>query len=323
MKAAVLKAFGTAPVYEDFSDPVPDGSDQLVINMKAAAIKNIDRLRASGQHYASYKTLPAVVGIDGVGALEDGTLVYAQGLSGMIAEKAVIFRNRMTILPDNINISLAAALPNAVMGAAMALHARAKVQQGDVVLINGATGVTGQLAVQLARYYGASKIIVTGRNAESLDEIKALNADFSIPLAQEDGAFITQLKEIHRQYPVDVVVDYLWGHPMELILRSMKGEGANAFTPKTTVVSVGDLAGKTIALESEFLRSADMRLIGSGFGSLSQDDVMAFNSQILPEMFRLAAEGKLKMAIDERSIKDVATAWDNGIGGKRTVLLVD
>lgn len=182
MKAAVLKEFGKAPVYGDFPDPVPTGPDQLLIYIRAAAIKNIDRLRAGGHHYASHSALPAVVGNDGIGELADGRMVYAHGLTGMIAEKALIPAKGYTALPKHIDIALAAALPNAVLGAAMALRTRAQIKNGDTVLINGATGVTGMLAVQMAKYYGAGEVVVTGRNGEKLNQLKGLGATRLIPL---------------------------------------------------------------------------------------------------------------------------------------------
>src|SRR6187401_3620252 len=146
MKAAILNKLGTSPVYQDFADPIPQNEEQILINVKAASVKNIDKLRAGGKHYASHKELPAIVGLDGVGILENGKRVYAQGLTGMIAEKALISAHRFTLLPDQIDDITAAALPNAVIGATMALLFRAKMQKGQTVVINGATGVTGRLA---------------------------------------------------------------------------------------------------------------------------------------------------------------------------------
>src|SRR5579863_8661398 len=176
MKAAVLHQLGQTPQYEDYPDPVPHNPDEIVLAVKAAAVGNLDKLRAGGSHYASYKQLPVVVGIDGVGELEDGTRVYAAGVTGMMAQKALIRKGQYVIVPAGVNDSTAAALPNAGMGAAMALLSRAGFSKGETVLINGATGVTGRLAVQLARHYGASTILATGRNPRSLEQLAALGA---------------------------------------------------------------------------------------------------------------------------------------------------
>jgi NADPH:quinone reductase-like Zn-dependent oxidoreductase len=104
MKAAVLNKLGTSLAYQDVEDPVPKNEEQIPIKVKAASIKNIDKLRAGGKHYASYKELPAIVGIDGVGILENGKRVYAQGLTGMLAERALISRNRFSVLPIKLTI---------------------------------------------------------------------------------------------------------------------------------------------------------------------------------------------------------------------------
>ena len=292
MKAAVLHQLGHAPVYEDFPDPIPVSPDQLLLTVKAAAIKNLDKLRAGGAHYASYTELPVVVGIDGVGVLEDGTRVYAQGLTGMIAEKALIRKDRNTILTAGILYIVAAAQPNAVLGGAMGLLSRAGLKKGETVLINGATGVTGQLAVQLARHYGASTVIATGRNPRSLEKLEALGAGEVLSLNQEDGDIIKKLKEIHHHTPIDIVIDYLWGHPAEELLHSLKG--TRGFTQRIRMVTVGSSAGENIELPSGTLRSSAIEILGSGIGSLSEDNMQDFSGKILPELMELAAVGKLQ-----------------------------
>lgn len=321
MKAAVLEQLGTTPIFKDFEEPKAS-ENELIINIKAASIKNLDKLRASGTHYASYKEVPVVVGIDGVGILEDGTWVYAQGITGTIAEKAIISADRYTILPKNIDIALAAALPNAVLGATMALKSRAKMKRGNVVLINGATGVTGKTAVQVAKHYGAGKVIVTGRNQEILEELKSLGADVAISLQQNDEEFISNIKNIHQESPIDIVLDYIWGHPIEMILKALKGGGISSFTHPVKIVTVGDMAGKTITLDSATLRSSDIEILGSGLGSLSKQDIEDFDRNILPEMFQLAAKGELKMDVVTFPLKDIEKAWHHNENGKRTVVLV-
>lgn len=322
MKAAVLHQLGSVPEYEDFPDPVPN-EEQLLITVKAASIKNLDKGRASGKHYASYTTLPIVAGIDGVGVLENGTRVYAQGITGMIAEKALISKNKFTVLPENIDDVTAAALPNAVMGAALALHYRAEIKKGAVVLINGATGVTGRLAVQIAKYYGACRVIATGRNMQSLEKLKTLGADVTISLAQGDEAIIKQLKELNGSNPIDIVIDYLWGYPAELIITSLKGGGINTFTQKVRFVTVGSMAGENINLASGTLRSSAIELLGSGLGSFTQENMEKFGTEILPEMFQLAADKKLTIETESAKLENVEKAWQQeATPGKRMVVVI-
>lgn len=260
MNAAILKKWGESPKYGEFPTPKIQNGEQVILDMSASALKNLDKLMASGTHYASHKKLPVVVGMDGVGTLEDGTRVYAQGITGMIAEKALINKNKYTPIPDSLDSNLAAAVPNAVLGAAMPLKIRGKIGPGQNVLINGATGVTGQLAVQLARYYGAQTIVATGRNADSLQKTKSLGADKAVSLKQEEKVIVEQLKEIHSQTPIDLVIDYLWGNPIEWIINSLKGGGMNNFTHSTRIITVGSMAGETINLSSGTLRSAAIEI---------------------------------------------------------------
>jgi NADPH:quinone reductase-like Zn-dependent oxidoreductase len=323
MKAAVLHHLGTSPVYEDFPDPDPQNTDQLLLHVKASAIKNIDKLRAGGKHYASYTQLPIVVGIDGAGILDDGRRVYAQGITGMIAEKALVSKDAVINIPDQLDFDLAAALPNAVMGSAMALRFRAKMGKGNVVLINGATGVTGQMAVQMVKQYGASKIIVVGRDQVMLEKCKTLGADTLISLAQDDEQIINQIKEIHLHNPIDIVIDYLWGHPMELILKALKGGGINNFTHQVRIVTVGDMAGEVINLSSGILRSSAIEILGSGLGSLSREDFSIYNTQILPDIFQLAAEGKIVMDLMTERLENIEKVWSEaGEKGKRIVVKI-
>jgi len=324
MKAAVLLQLGASPVFTDYPEPQESNSDQVLIDIKAASVKNLDKLRASGKHYASYTELPAVVGIDGVGVLPDGTRVYAQGITGMLAEKGIISKNRYTVLPDHLDFVTAAALPNAVLGATMALKARAKMQKGETVLINGATGVTGQLAVQVAKYYGAGKIIVTGRNPETLNRLQAMGADHIIPLTQDEDAIIASLKAIHLTHPIDIVIDYLWGKPIEWIIKALKGGGISSFTSRVRIVTVGGMAGDNINLSSGTLRSSAIEILGSGLGSLSANDLKEFDTEILPEMFQLAADGKLTIATQTESLANIEIAWTREIAaGHRLVICIE
>ncbi len=204
----------------------------------------------------------------------------------------------------------------------MALKSRAKMKKGNVVLINGATGVTGKIAVQVAKHYGAEKVIVTGRNQEILEELKSLGADVAISLQQNDEEFISNIKNIHQESPIDIVLDYIWGHPIEIIFKALKGGGISSFTHPVKIVTVGDMAGKTITLDSATLRSSDIEILGSGLGSLSKQDIEDFDRNILPEMFQLVANGELTMDVVTFPLEDIEKAWHHNDSGKRTVVLV-
>jgi len=323
MKAAVVYKKGEMPKYAQFAEPIVKNENQILLSVQAVAITNLDKGKASGQHYSSQTDNQNgfVVGSDGVGLLDNGTRVYARGISGTIAEKAIIDKNILVPLPEGITDATAASLPNAVAGSAMALKFRANIQKGETVLINGATGFTGRIAIQIAKHYGAKKIIVTGRNKKTLQNLLELGADEIIPLKQDDQLIIAQLKEIHSISPIDIVLDYLWGHPAELILAALKGNGS--FTNKVRYVTIGGMAGDTIQLSSGILRSVDLQLSGSGLGSWSKNEVKLLFSEILPEMFLLAVQNKLKVNIETVPLVDIEEAWSREVSdGKRLVVII-
>jgi len=323
MKAAVLHQLGQAPRYEDFPDPVPQNENQVVVNVRAASIKNLDKGRASGAHYAPHTKFPDVVGVDGVGVLSDGKRVYAMGITGMIAEKALVDKNRLVPVPDGIDDATAAALPNAILGAALALKYRAAITPGKVVLVNGATGVTGKVAVQLAKHYGASRVIATGRNPSSLNSLKDLGADDVLSLSQDQNEFVSALKTIHTKTPIDIVIDYTWGTPVEWILHAIKGGGLNTPYHPIRVVTVGNMAGDNMNLGSAQLRSSAIEIVGSGFGSLPPEAFASMNTEIIPDLMKLAVRGGLHIETESVPLSEIEKAWQSHThpGVRRVVIM--
>jgi NADPH:quinone reductase-like Zn-dependent oxidoreductase len=324
MKAAVLFNGKDIPQYiTDHPEPELSGDNQVLIKIKAAAIKHLDRSRASGKHYSTggERQQATVLGGDGVGTLEDGTRVYALGVTGMAAEKAVAEKSRIIPVPAGLDDVTAAALPNAVIGSAMALLFRAGMQGGETVLINGATGFTGKVAIQVARLYGAKHIIATGRDAVVLETLRQLGADEVVSFQDSGDKIIAQLKDIHQRTPVGIIVDYLWGQPAEWLLQAFKGDGS--FSVPTQFVSVGSMAGDAIQLSSAILRSVDLRLSGSGLGSWSREEVQRLFKEIIPAMFDHAANRKLKADTVELKLEEIEKVWDTAVEkGKRLVVTI-
>jgi NADPH:quinone reductase-like Zn-dependent oxidoreductase len=185
MKAAVVLGAGRTPRYADFSEPMPD-ADESLIAVTAAAISQVVRSRASGQHYSSSGRFPFVAGVDGVGRLDDGSRVYfvmPRAPYGSMAERAVVASTHCLALPDALDDVTAAAIANPGMSSWAALEERARLRAGETVLINGATGASGRLAVQIAKHLGARKVIATGCNIEALKSVAALGADVTIRLS--------------------------------------------------------------------------------------------------------------------------------------------
>src|SRR5260370_39598102 len=167
MKAGVLHELGKVPRCEDFAEPTA-GKDEAVVRVRSASVKAIDKELARGSHYASPRELPVVCGTDGVGELEDGTRVFFGGPRrpyGAMAERTVAPRAFCFPVPPSIDDDTAAALPNPGVSAWLSLTHRAKFAPGETVLILGATGVSGQLAVQITRRHVALWWIGAGAKA--------------------------------------------------------------------------------------------------------------------------------------------------------------
>ncbi|GAB3896165.1 hypothetical protein GCM10027612_50120 [Microbispora bryophytorum subsp. camponoti] len=191
MKAAVLHEAGGVPRYEDFPDPVAaDG--EVIIDVKAVAVENVDKAIAAGTHYAGEKYIgrfPVIPAFDGVGALPDGTLVGFGGIRlpyGALAEKTVVPQGSYVPIPEGVDPAVASVMASAVT--AMSMEAAAGFVPGETVLVLGATGVAGRLAVKVARLLGAGRIVATGRDDHQLREVRAIGADAVINTAVSDEA---------------------------------------------------------------------------------------------------------------------------------------
>ena len=315
MKAAVVFDLSEGPVWADFSEPQP-AAGYTLIDVRAAAISHVVKGRASGRHYSFDGTLPFVVGIDGVGMTSDGQRVYFAFPSapfGSMAQRAPVALQNCLPLPDALDDISAAAMANPGMSAWAALVKRAQFQAGETVLINGATGSAGQLAVQIARYLGAKKIIATGRNTQAL---AALAADECINLTADEQTLNAQFAAASAGQ-IDVVVDYLWGRSAELLLPMLA-----KYTPgdkPVRYVQVGSLAGADIGLNGAVLRAAPLQLMGSGIGSLTMPQLLAATG----EMLQAAVPGHFTIATTPLPLRDVAAAWPRDNSQKRTVFTLD
>src|SRR6202050_5699260 len=229
MKAAIVMEAGKTPVYGDFKEPVP-GNSEVRVNVTAAALSNVVRSRASGTHYSSSGDLPFVVGIDGVGRLVDGRrvcFVLPKPPLGSMSERTVVRSGQCGALADGLGDGAAHAMGNPGMSAWAAMKERAKLEAGETVLVNGATGTAGRLAVQIAKYMGAKKVIATGRNIEVLKSLTSLGADVTIPLVEDLDA-LEEAFEAQFANGVDVVVDYLWGPSAERLIIAGAKAGKDA-----------------------------------------------------------------------------------------------
>jgi len=316
MQAAVVNVPGQAPKYQSFPDPTPIEGEALV-HVRAAGLHNLVKSIASGAHYSAAGSGPAVPGVDGVGVLDDGSRVYFLFVRkpwGTMAELAAAPRNKLIPVPDGLSDAQAAAIPNPGMSAWISMKDRAALSAGETVLILGATGVAGQLAVQVARLLGAKRVIAAGRN---VDAIASANVDAVIALGQPEDA-LREAFAAEAASGIDVVIDYLWGRPTEVLLEALaKGFKAES-THKTRLVEVGTMAGPTITLPGAILRSIDLTLLGSGIGATPLDRILA----TIPTLFQMAAAGKLTVAAEPVPLAEVEPAWNRVEKGRRIVFTI-
>ncbi|CAN5638554.1 zinc-binding alcohol dehydrogenase family protein [soil metagenome] len=323
MKAALVTEFGTSPHYREIDDPEPRSGTQLA-EVLAASLKNLDRGLVSGTHYKSSSLpLPFVPGVDGVVRLGDGRLMYSSALPphGLMAEKTIVDPAQAVTLPDGLDPVLGAAIPNPGISAWLSLETAARVREGQNVLVLGATGVTGAVAVQLAKSrFGAGRVVAVGRNTERLSWLRAHGADNAISLGAEDLA--ERVAAEHASSPFDAVIDYLWGPPAEQVLSALADPGLKIGYRATRFVQVGSMAGADITLPSNVLRSAGIEILGFGLGSVPADAQCRVGTDVLPALFAMVADGTLSIGADVRNLSEVEELWTSREpSGSRIVLV--
>jgi NADPH:quinone reductase-like Zn-dependent oxidoreductase len=317
MYAAVVRSFDSAPRSEQVPSPETNGSNEIVVDVIAAGLHPRVRSQANGSHYTSTDELPFVPGIDGVGSGPDGLLRYfllPGPTMGTMAEQTVIDIRRSIVLPASTDPVAVAAAMNPAMSSWVALRQRLQFRAGQNVLVLGATGSAGQLAVQTAQHLGANKIIAAGRNPERLADLPALGATETVLL---DGAAESTDLLGRLTSDVDVVIDYLWGQPTAAAMLAVVSNRADRAQPLSWV-EVGSVAGPTAAIPSAAHRAARQQFVGSGQGSVSTRD-------ILTELPALAAEiskGTFVVDASPMPLSEVEQAWSDAPTSKRRIVVI-
>ncbi|NLU84211.1 zinc-binding dehydrogenase [Rhodococcus sp. HNM0569] len=309
MKAAVLESYGM-PVYRDFTSPEPVDGAKLV-DVKAATLNAVDMAIASGTHYLSPRALPVVAGIEGAGVSEDRRRVYF-GFStppyGAMADRTLVPERFVTEIPDAIGFEVAATLGNAGMAALMPLSHTAALRPGETVVILGASGVVGRLAVQAAALLGAGRIVAVARGGESLDATRDLGA--TAVVASRGCSRDELAMQLRAHGGVDVVLDYTWG---ELALAALE-----AGNPGVRLVQIGERAGADAPVPAQLLREKGARI--TGFMPIHAGaDAMA---ESYARLLGWAAAGTLHVEYETYPLEDVAAAWAAAPLSRRKLVLV-
>ncbi|MBB2973027.1 zinc-binding alcohol dehydrogenase family protein [Mesorhizobium sp. RMAD-H1] len=277
MKAAVVTSFDAAPEFGDFDEPLA-GEGETVVMVGAAPLSPIVRALAAGRHYAGARSAGFVAGVDGVGTDPDGRRVYflfPKAPFGSMAERALVSSGMLVPVPEELADDQAAAIATAGLASWIALTRRAKLQNGETVLVTGANGAAGRMALQLARHLGASKTVAVARTP---DRLEGLDADVKIALNDSaDEALRAQFDA-----GIDIVLDFVWGEPASRILKAAaSNRGSPRGEPRLRYVQLGTLAGDVIPLRGDMLRGSGLELLGSGIGSVPVKELLAGAGELL------------------------------------------
>jgi NADPH:quinone reductase-like Zn-dependent oxidoreductase len=318
MHAAVVTSFQEPPHYRECDVPTPHSSDQRLVDVLAVGLHPRVRSAAAGRHYTSSGELPMIPGTDGVGRLDDGSVVYfvaSDDTPGSMAERAVVDVRRSLRLPDGVDVERIAAAMNPAMSSWVALRARVPLVPGQGVLVLGATGSAGRMAVQIAKRLGAGRVVGAGRDADRLVALTEIGADAVVRLTEDADATGTALAD--EAADVDIVLDYVWSAPAERAIMALLTARADR-SKALDWIQIGAMAGPTIELPSVALRSANLRIQGNGQGAVSARRYVAE----LPSLIDELDAGTLVITPRRVALADVESAWrTDDAPGERTVLV--
>jgi NADPH:quinone reductase-like Zn-dependent oxidoreductase len=230
-----------------------------------------------------------------------------------MAEKSLVMRSQCVELPDDLDDVTAAGIGIPGMSSWAALKERARLVKGETVLVNGATGTAGKLAIQIAKHLGAKKVIGTGRDPAALKQIVTLGADETVSLLQSPEELETAFRKEFGD-GVNVVLDYLWGVSAERLIVAAAKEGQDGVSIR--FIAIGSMSGSNITLPNAALRSSALELMGSGIGSIP----MGRLTHILSELMQAVIPAGLKVETESIPLADVQKAW-NKVSDKRRIVI--
>jgi len=309
MPAAVIRRHNASPEYVQW--PVPHRErGQALVRVMAAPISPLDLLCASGTSYFGAPQLPYIPGVQGIGIvmeadiLPPGQRVWFTCNAGMkpgdgsMALYCLIDELSVVALPDDVNTDLAAALGLSAIAAWMALTWRGHLQPGEQVLVLGASGAVGQVAVQAARLLGAGRVIAASRDEVGRKRALTLGADAVVDLTGDDVEEISKRIATACDGPLHLVIDPVWGLPAEAAVRVLGTEGR--------LINIGSAAGATVRFESATLRSRLHAILGYTNNALTDEQ----KAQAFTEILTHAAAGRCTVERETVSLAHVAEAWE-------------
>jgi NADPH:quinone reductase-like Zn-dependent oxidoreductase len=259
-----------------------------------------------------------IPGIDAVGRRPDGTRIYFVAddhVLGTMADKALVDRRRAIELPDHVDAATVAATMNPAMSAWVALRRRVPIEPGKSVLVLGATGNAGTMAVHIARLLGAERVVGAGRDLARLNALRGAGAHDVVQLTDDPEATSHALAAAAAD--VDIVIDCLWGQPAQRAIMALLTARADR-SRALNWIQIGAIAGPTIELSSVALRSANLRIQGNGQGAVSPQAYLAE----LPALVDEIDAGTIALTPRTKPLADVEEIWTAADApGERTVLV--
>jgi len=306
VRAAVIHGIGQVPTVGGVQEP-DRGARQALIQVTAASINPLDLAIASGRYYGGPPEVPYVPGTEGVGlvveaeSISAGTRVRFEARSGngSLAERAVATEDTLIELPERTDDNLAAAIGVAGLAAWLALEWRGKLEEGETVLVLGASGAVGQIAVQAARHLGAGRVIAAARSADGLRRARVLGADATVELqGQSVDELSNQFREAAAGSELDLVIDPLWGEPAVAALQALRTEGR--------LVNLGQSAGGEAIISSASVRSR-MRSI---LGHANRMTPPGVRRDAYLTLLEEASAGRLKVDFEVLPLEEIPRAWE-------------
>ena len=321
MKAAIKTSAQSGVEFGEFAEPVVGQGRQLV-ELVAAGIHPIVRSLANGTHYGSDGGYPLVPGVDAVARAADGALIYTgyvEAPYGTLAERMAVPAGFRLELPAGADPVKVAGGMNSGLSSWMPLKSRA-AEVGDLgtVLILGATGVAGYLAVQNALQLGATHVVAVGRDADGLARASAVGATATVQLSGDRLADAAAITEVLDGRAPSIVLDYVWGQPAEAVFAALGRHGLSEDEADVAYVEIGASAGPDAAVPASLLRSRRIRILGSGAGSSSMGDIMAQ----LPIYLELLASGAVDVPVATYPLAQAAEAWGAAAASRSRVVVV-
>jgi NADPH2:quinone reductase len=298
VRAAILTAYGEPPQVGDFDEPAPTADGQEVAQVLAAGMNPVDISTASGTFYGGSPPLPSVVGREAVVRTAAGRTAYIDhsiAPFGSFAERTLIEPGTSYAVPEDLDPALAVCFGIAGLAGWLAVGWRGGLQQGETVIVLGAGGVVGQVAIQAARLLGAARIVAVAREADRLEHATVLGADATVRIGDHDD--LTAALKDASGGGADVVVDPIWGEPAKAAL--------GACNPYGRVVNLGQSAGAEATLASAAIRGRPLSILGHTNFAVSHD----VKREAYERMCAHALAGELRVEVDRIPLERATDAW--------------